>query len=83
MQSEQHNDLSYILFARPSFWRGVGRVWDFGNTYSVYNSSPTNEQADFYATWSDWRAVGNDLRAAMGTYEKSQEPLTSGRPARA
>lgn len=59
---------SHFLFARPTFWRGWAEIWDFANTLSLYNASPTVEQADYYATKSDWMAVGDDLRRALNRY---------------
>lgn len=55
---------SEILFARPSFTEGVGRVVDMGGTLNEYNNSPSGQQADYYALRSDWIAVGSALRAA-------------------
>ena len=56
---------SDLLFARPSFFEGAGRILDFGDTLTEYNSSPTPEQADYLALLSDWCAVGEDLRRAL------------------
>ena len=55
------NDYTSFLFARPSFSEGVGRVLDFGNTLTEYNSSIDGEQADRIALSSDWRSVGSDI----------------------
>ena len=60
-----HAEPTYFLFARPSFWAGTAALMDFGNTLFVYNESQTTEQADFYATRSDWVAVGAQLRHAI------------------
>lgn len=71
------NDLSMLLFARPSFIEGAGRILDFGNTLSEYNSSLSAEQADFHALRSDWRAVGEDIRQATKQFakEKNEQPV--------
>ena len=53
------------LYAHPSFAEGVGRLFDFGDTLTVFNGSRTPEEADARAAYEDWRAVGNDLRAAV------------------
>ncbi len=63
-----------ILFARPSFWEGMGRIFDFSNTLSEYNVSITPQQADSLALASDWRAVGKDLRDAMQRFEDTHSP---------
>ena len=64
---------SYILFARPSFWGGTAALVDFGNTLFEYNVSLTPGQADYFATKSDWAAVGNDLRRAIRELEASRK----------
>jgi hypothetical protein len=52
----------------PSFWTGLARVFDLGATMSrhsyVHWDSP--EEADWVAIRSDWEAVGDDLRVALG-----------------
>lgn len=64
---------TFILFAQPSFWGGFGQLLDFGNTLFVYNESVTPEQADYFATKSDWAAVGNDIRRAIRRLEAERE----------
>jgi len=53
------------LFARPSFIEGVARIFDFSGSLNVYNESETPAEADKRALANDWRAVGDDIRAAM------------------
>lgn len=75
--------MSDFLFARPSFWEGLGRLIDFGGTLTEFNDAPSGPQADRYAIAQDWQAVGDDLRDAMGVYEviiKVEEPATADRP---
>lgn len=59
------NDTCEILYATPSFTEGIGRILDFGNTLTEYNTSNSSEQADFLALRADWRAVAADLRGTM------------------
>ena len=59
------NEISGMLYARPSFWEGIARLWDFGGTLNEYNRSLTPEQADFLALRSDWRAAARDLGMAL------------------
>jgi len=54
-----------MLYARPSLVEGVSRILDLGGTLSVYNCSPSPEEADFNALYSDWYAVGDDVKTAM------------------
>ncbi len=53
---------STSLFASTSFLEGLARVLDIGGTLNVYNTSLTERQADFWALYNDWRAVGQDIR---------------------
>ena len=53
------------LFAEPSFVEGMARVLDIGATLQVYNTSLTGREADVKALKNDWRAVGDDLKAAI------------------
>jgi len=57
------------LFACPSFLTGFSRVLDLGATFDRYNEDRTPEEADFLALWSDWAAVGDDLRAALSEFD--------------
>lgn len=58
------NTLSTLLFAAPSFAEGMSRVLDIRGTLNVYNESLTENQADFWALYADWRATGQDIRDA-------------------
>lgn len=58
------------LFAEPSFLEGMARTLDLGNTLQKYNSSDTEEEADSEALKNDWRAVGEDIRSSILTYER-------------
>ena len=55
-----------LLFARPSFLEGVARLLDFGGTLNEYNRSDMPEDADLVALRSDWEALGEDYRSALG-----------------
>lgn len=64
---------TFYLFNVPTFGSGLGRIMDWGQSMSEYNSSPSIEMADYLATLSDWSAVGDDLRDVMGDYESVAE----------
>jgi hypothetical protein len=64
---------SYHLFSKPSFIKGLGRLWDFRGQLSHYNTSKTDELADIKALYSDWLAAGEDLRSGMHTYERERQ----------
>ncbi len=53
------------LFSLPSFVEGVGRLVDFSYSLNQYNESATENEADFVALQSDWRAVGKDIEYAL------------------
>jgi len=56
-----------LLYARPSFLEGIGRLLDMGGTLNEYNRCDTPEDADLVALRSDWEALGQDYRAALGS----------------
>jgi hypothetical protein len=62
-----------FLFARPSFFEGMGRIIDFGGTMTSFNRSSTPEEADSRAMYEDWRVVGNDLRAALARFKRESQ----------
>ena len=62
-----------LLYALPSALQGAASVLDIGGTLEEYNPSENEEQADFHAIRSDWRAVGDDIRAAAKQYVEQQK----------
>jgi hypothetical protein len=64
---------SDFLFARPSFITGIARLFDFAGTLNSYNISPSEQIADARALHQDWKAIGDDMRAALAAYKKEQE----------
>lgn len=67
-----------FLFARPSFFRGIGKNLNLGSTGKVYNSSKSARDADMRALASDWKVTGADMRGALDGYEKEyKEELKS------
>ena len=65
-------DYTSRLFARPSFIEGMARVLDMGGTLNEYNTSPTGEEADAIALWSDWAAIGQDMYAVIGDFDPAE-----------
>lgn len=47
-----------------AFLQGMAGILDFGNTLSVY-SVLSAQEADNAACWSDWMAVGEDMKVAL------------------
>ncbi len=70
---------SDLLYARPSLMEGIARILDIGHTMNEYNGSHTGEEADTIAIWSDWAAIGQDFRDAMGTFEEEEATAMSAR----
>jgi hypothetical protein len=60
-----------FLYARPSFFEGVARLFDFGNTLNTYNESLSGEYADAWAMWADWGMTGQDIQGAITAYEEA------------
>jgi hypothetical protein len=56
-----------LLFARPSFLEGAGRVIDLFGVLQVYNISETPREADQKAIKADWLAIGKDFQKAITT----------------
>lgn len=71
--NDDHMVRSDFLFATPSFWSGVARLFDFFGQFDFYNVSRTPEEADCRAIYSDWRVTGQDLRHAMVTFHQEHK----------
>ena len=67
---------SMYLFAQPSFLTGVARLVDPFGTLDAYNTFPTEDMADFYALYSDWLAVGDEIRDAVERYNAMLERVS-------
>lgn len=52
------------LVTLPSAWMGAARILDLGGTLDqhLYAYSQTPEEADSWAIWRDWAALGEDMR---------------------
>lgn len=60
---------SRYLVPSPSFFSGIGRIFDFSGSLNVYNYSKNGTEADMKAAYLDWAAVGQDLRIVMEEHE--------------
>lgn len=49
----------------PSVMEGIGSIIDMKGSDFHYNFNRSDEQADFQALLSDWKAIGMDMFAAM------------------
>ncbi len=59
-----------FLFARPSFGEGMARTIDIFGVLQEYNRSVNEEQADSWAIFNDFKAVGNDIRKSVEAIQK-------------
>lgn len=60
---------SDFIYAEPSFWEGVARILDFGNTLNEYNRSQSGKAADQAALWMDWGVVGSAIHKALEAFK--------------
>ena len=61
-------DVSSLLVPNMGFVKGMAHVLDLGDTFTVYNISPTPEKADRTALANDWFVVGREMEKAMNAY---------------
>lgn len=62
----------FKLYAEPSFFEGWARLFDPAGTLNQYNTSSSPEEADRKAIFSDWIAVGKDMRTAINNVKRLQ-----------
>ena len=55
------------------FLDGVARIFDFTGSLNTRRYRGSGFEADAAALRSDWIAVGNDIRTAMGRFEIEEE----------
>ena len=56
---------AYKLFSEPSFFEGIGSLFDWGSTLNNYNTSESENEPDYKALVSDWANIGEDMRMAV------------------
>ena len=66
------SEFTTFLFARSSFWGGMGRVLDLGAQMTLYNRSRSGAEADFIALLADRLALAEDSAAVWS--EPDVEP---------
>jgi hypothetical protein len=66
MHSKSTSD---FLFAEPSLVSGAARLLDLYCLFDSYNTSPSGPEADYKALLADWSSVGQDIQAAIETFE--------------
>ena len=63
-------DDGFKLYARPSFFEGMARMWDPAGILNQYNRSASPKEADRKAIAQDWANVGKDIRSAISDVKK-------------
>ncbi len=65
-----NNSYTFRLFRKtPSLINGISSSLDFfGDDSTHYKINKTEKEADFDSIYSDWQAVGNDMREALKEY---------------
>jgi len=61
---------TFILFSTPSFFIGMGSIFNLAGKYFYYNTSDSDAEADYKAIESDWKAVGKDIQDSINTYKE-------------
>ena len=62
-----------LLFSRSNFLIGAGSIMGLMGNYYEFNFPKNSRIADAKAIRSDWRAVGDDLRTAMRSFNSSHK----------
>jgi len=58
----------FSLYARPFFFEGIARLFDFTNRLISYNYSTSGQHTDYQAMLSDWEYIGNDIYDSIQTF---------------
>lgn len=63
---------THRAFIRPSILEGVARIVDVNNQLQRYKPSKATlyVRVDEQAIYSDWNAIGGDMRYAISTFER-------------
>ncbi len=73
----QHMNTKHFVARRPRtfriipdavFFEGMGRALDLGATMQSFNKEEGELETDSRALFSDWQAIGDDLRLTIQTY---------------
>lgn len=59
-------------YATPSFASGMARALDLFGTLDDFETTIDDAGLDTLATYNDWRAVGEDIEAAMATVRRQR-----------
>ena len=62
--------MSSYLFSKPKVIDGIASLIDLFGTYTIYNESPTDQEADRRAFTADMQVLQNDACIAFAQFEK-------------
>ncbi len=77
MGTKVQGERTFFLFSVPSSLSGIARLLDLGATFTEYNISATEAEADARAMTADWLAVGDDLSQAIAVFGEQHPELKS------
>lgn len=63
-----------VRTSRKPVWDGIARIFDFTGTLNTPTRLIPSNVSDEYALWTDWKAVGDDLRAVIGSQVSDEAP---------
>ena len=63
-----------VRTSRRPVWDGIARIFDFTGALNTPTRLLPSNVSDEYALWTDWKAVGDDLRAAIGSQASDGAP---------
>jgi hypothetical protein len=74
-----NNSPTFRLFRKiPNFMNGFSATFNFfGNDSKIYKIDKTEKEADWNSIYSDWLAVGQDLRKVLQEHGQSKQKINS------
>ena len=66
----KYKSYSNILFETPSFISGMAKSLGLFGNFNRYNSSLTEDEADYKGIYSDWLTIGNDIRNTISKIKR-------------
>ena len=61
---------TFYLFPLPSFWEGVSRIVDPFGSLNQQMEFESDAEADRFAIYCDWAAVGDDIRSVASQLQE-------------
>ena len=61
---------TYNSFVRPSFFTGVGSIFNICGNYYKFKRFSSPQVADINAIENDWGVIGNDIYDSISNFNK-------------